>query len=836
MRRLTTILLTFAFAAAACGSGATDPGTSGATTLPDKNSVPTTTASGPATTAGPDSTTTVGPTTTLPGTTTVGPTTTLPGTTTVGPTTTLPIVELGDLMFVSALVPFTACDDLLTYLWAEASARVGPYGLEGGGWYGGPGIFLEDTMRMAVDDVAMAMPESVPMGGGSDAPTASNAVVAPADDGSKSMEAGVDFSGTNVQELGIDEPDLIKTDGNRLLIVEDEWLHHVDVSGGTAVLTDSIELAGHWGSEMLLDGDRLLVLAQTEGWGGEGGGSDSIDAAVSRLVAPGNYKSLTTLVEVDLSDPADLGIANTLTVEGRYVSARVVNGAARVVLTSGPEQLPFVYPQNSAGEERATEFNRQVIAESVVADWLPSYVHETADGTLTDGLLVDCDGVSHPTEFAGFSTLSVVTVDLSAPMVAPDTTSVLADGQTIYAGGEHLYVATTSYVDPVDDESTWEEMDRNFATSIHQFRVSDPAATVYVGSGSVPGHVLNQFSMSEHAGHLRVATTLGGPWGFRDESESVVTVLAADTGEDLVQVGQVGDMGKGERIYAVRFVGDVGYVVTFRQTDPFYTIDLSDPANPVVRGELKITGYSGYLHPIDENLVLGIGQEATETGRNMGTKVTLFDVSDLDNPTALDTWAPGGGGSSSAEWDHRAFLWWAPLDLAVLPFQDWNSGEAAAVALRIADGTITEVGRIDHLVASDEEEPVVEAPCPTIDPGELGLDEIQIGLPLDRAVYMLCDEDTWPEMKGFWCQTFGQEDWFDIAEGLGVGPDVLQIFVELVPEGQQLTTCLPEEYDYNWAPPIQRTLVIGEDLWSYSYGRLQANALDGLDRTDVVNL
>ncbi|MDP7541809.1 MAG: beta-propeller domain-containing protein [Acidimicrobiales bacterium] len=834
MRRLTTILLTFAFAAAACGSGATDPGTSGATTLPDKNSVPTTTASGPATTAGPDSTTTVGPTTTLPGTTTVGPTTTLPGTTTVGPTTTLPIVELGDLMFVSALVPFTACDDLLTYLWAEASARVGPYGLEGGGWYGGPGIFLEDTMRMAVDDGAVAMPESVPMGGGSDAPTASNAVAAQADDGSKSMEAGVDFSGTNVQELGIDEPDLIKTDGNRILIVEDEWLHHVDVSGGTAVLTDSIELAGHWGSEMLLDGDRLLVLAQTEGWGGEGGGSDSIDAAVSRLVAPGNYKSLTTLVEVDLSDPANLGIANTLTVEGRYVSARVVNGAARVVLTSGPEQLPFVYPQNSAGEERATEFNRQVIAESVVADWLPSYVHETADGTLTDGLLVDCDGVSHPTEFAGFSTLSVVTVDLSAPMVAPDTTSVLADGQTIYAGGEHLYVATTSYVDPVDDESTWEEMDRNFATSIHQFRVSDPAATVYVGSGSVPGHVLNQFSMSEHAGHLRVATTLGGPWGFRDESESVVTVLAADTGEDLVQVGQVGDMGKGERIYAVRFVGDVGYVVTFRQTDPFYTIDLSDPANPVVRGELKITGYSGYLHPIDENLVLGIGQEATETGRTMGTKVTLFDVSDLDNPTALDTWAPGGGGSSSAEWDHRAFLWWAPLDLAVLPFQDWNSGEAAAVALRIADGTITEVGRIDHLPASDEEEPVVEPPCPTIDPGELGLDEIQIGLPLDRAVYMLCDDDTWPEMKGFWCQTFGQEAWFDIAEGLGAGPDVVQTFVELVPEGQQLTICLPE--DYEWTPPIQRTLVIGEDLWSYSYGRLQANALDGLDRTDVVNL
>ncbi|MCS5679552.1 MAG: beta-propeller domain-containing protein, partial [Acidimicrobiales bacterium] len=286
MRRLTAILLTFAFAAAACGSDTTDPGASGTTSLPDKNSIPTTTTSGPATT------------------------TTLPGTSTVAPTTTLPIVELGDLMFVSALVPFTACDDLLTYLWAEASARVGPYGLQGGGWYGGP------MVRMALDDVvAMAMPESVPMGGGSDAPTASNAVATQADGGSSSLEAGVDFSGTNVQELGIDEPDLIKTDGNRILIVEDQWLHHVDVSSGTAVLTDSIELTGHWGSEMLLDGDRLLVLAQTEGWVGEDGSVGSGNAAVSRLVAPGNYKSLTTLIEVDLSDQADLSIANTLTVE-----------------------------------------------------------------------------------------------------------------------------------------------------------------------------------------------------------------------------------------------------------------------------------------------------------------------------------------------------------------------------------------------------------------------------------------------------------------------------------------------------------------------------------------
>ncbi len=830
MRRLAAILLSLAFVAAACGSDTGDPGTSGTTTtttttIIGKNAVPTSTI--PPTTGDGTTVTTVGP----------GPSTTggSGSTTTTGPATTLPLVVLDDLSFVSALVPFTACDDLLTYLRDEATSRVGPYGLQGSGWYvGGRVIALGDDMGME-DDMAMAVEmdgEAFAMGAGEQTARTESAPTATAGGDSASGAAkaeGVDYSGTNVQELGIDEPDLLKTDGNRILVVEDQWLHHVDVSGDTAVLTDSLELPGTWGAEMLLEGDRLLVLTQAEGYHGEG---QAAETAMSRLVQPGHWKPLTSVVEVDLSDPSALAVSNTLTLEGSYVSARVVNGAARIVVSSGPEQLPFVYPQNTAGEDRATEFNRQIVAETVVDDWLPSYVHEAADGTLTDGLLVDCDRVSHPTTFAGFSTLSVVTVGLDAPMVAPDTTAVLADGQTVYAGGEHLYVATTSYVEPeaLEDQASWDEVDRAYATSIHQFDVGDPTATTYVGSGAVPGHVLNQFSMSEHAGHLRVATTLGGPWGFRDDSESVVTVLAADTGGDLVQVGQVGDMGKGERIYAVRFVGDVGYVVTFRQTDPFYTVDLSDPANPVVRGELKITGYSGYLHPISADLVLGIGQEATETGRTTGTKVTLFDVSDLDNPTALDTWAPAGGGNSAAEWDHRAFLWWAPMDLAVLPFQDWNTGDAAAVALRIADDSITEVGRIDHQPEDDELEPVVTPPCPTIDPADLGVGEdgIEIGLPVEQGVFMLCDDDgTYPQMKGHWCEALPGEEAKWYAEEFGAtNIDI--------PDGVMFTFCFPESRE--WQQPIQRTLVIGDDLWSYSRGRLQANALDGLDRTDAVNL
>ena len=128
-------------------------------------------------------------------------------------------------------------------------------------------------------------------------------------------------------------------------------------------------------------------------------------------------------------------------------------------------------------------------------------------------------------------------------------------------------------------------------------------------------------------------------------------------------------LGKGERIYAVRFLGDAGYVVTFRQVDPLYTLDLSRPGTPRVVGELKIPGYSAYLHPVGEDLLIGVGQDATAEGRQLGTQVSLFDVSNLASPARLDQRKLAAAGSSEAEWDHHAFLWWAPAKLAVIPLR-----------------------------------------------------------------------------------------------------------------------------------------------------------------------
>ena len=181
-----------------------------------------------------------------------------------------------------------------------------------------------------------------------------------------------------------------------------------------------------------------------------------------------------------------------------------------------------------------------------------------------------------------------------------------------------------------------------------------------------------------------------------------MSVLRAADGR-LRTVGRVTGLGKGERIYAVRFLGDRGYVVTFRQVDPLYTLDLRNAAEPKVTGELKIRGYSAYLHPISDSLLLGVGQDATEQGRTQGTQVSLFDVGDPAQPRLLHRARLGSTSTSQAEQDHHAFLWWAPANLAVLPldsYQENGSGPGSmfsgVVGMRVTREGVGEVGRFEH--------------------------------------------------------------------------------------------------------------------------------------------
>jgi uncharacterized secreted protein with C-terminal beta-propeller domain len=252
-----------------------------------------------------------------------------------------------------------------------------------------------------------------------------------------------------------------------------------------------------------------------------------------------------------------------------------------------------------------------------------------------------------------------------------------------------LYVATEQWADRPDPK-TPNATKSGVTTAIHKFDISGPVQTEYRGSGEVSGFLLSEWALSEYHGVLRVVSTeTPAWWGRGGDSESFVTTLRQKDGA-LNQAGRVGELGKGDRVYSVRFVGDVGYVVTFKQIDPLYTLDLSDSEHPRVVGEVKIPGYSAYLHPIGEDLLLGIGQDATEQGRPTGTQLSIFDVSDLKHPTRL--WrASLGQGWSAAESDHHAFLFWPKTGLVVVPF------DQRAVGFRVGRARgIDEIGRIEH--------------------------------------------------------------------------------------------------------------------------------------------
>jgi uncharacterized secreted protein with C-terminal beta-propeller domain len=262
----------------------------------------------------------------------------------------------------------------------------------------------------------------------------------------------------------------------------------------------------------------------------------------------------------------------------------------------------------------------------------------------------------------------------------------VADGDTVYGTPTSLYVAN----DQRWRLNMWRARDNRTTpqeTEIYRFSVTGAEPPTFEAAGKVKGWLVNQYAMSEWDGYLRVATT------DENAGSSAVRVLRPD-GDTLKQVGQVSGLGKGEQIYSVRFIGDRGYVVTFRQTDPLYSVDLSDPAKPRVTGELKINGYSAHLQPVGEGRLIGIGQEASDQGRRQGTQVSLFDVSDPAAPRRLAQQVVANG-SSEAEYDPHAILWWPATKLLVVPVSSYTTvASSGALALTVTDDGMMQAGQI----------------------------------------------------------------------------------------------------------------------------------------------
>jgi hypothetical protein len=505
-------------------------------------------------------------------------------------------------------------------------------------------------------------------------------------------ESAPAFSTTNNQELDVDEPDVVKTDGKFVYAVANNILRIVDVSGNTAKSVGELKLEGS-GHQLLLRNNILLVIATQSVYPFPMPRPVDGGPTASTAIAPYPGRGKTIVTELSVADRAKPSVLRTMTIDGVYVDARQNGGTARLVIDSAPDQI-----QPDDGETIDDAIDDTKTATFVGGTVLRSKV----SGKTYRRQLVKCKQVRHPRAFSGLDVLTIMTVDLDKGLYSLDRDGVMAGAQVVYGSTGSLYVASQRYSRAVENGSGVPD---GMRTEIHRFSVADPQKTVYRASGSVAGFVLNQYAFSEYKGDLRVATTEEPQWFTSDpasaprptrEEQSGVSVLRQDGGA-LKTIGRLGGLGKTERIHAVRFIEDRGYIVTFRQVDPLFVVDLSKPTEPKLRGELEIPGYSAYLHPVGDDRLLGIGQEATAQGRITGAQVSLFDVGDPAKPKRVSQ-LKFGSGNFDAEHDPHAFLYWNPTKLAVLPLNLYpDNGKAfnGAVGVRVGD-TLTETGRIAH--------------------------------------------------------------------------------------------------------------------------------------------
>ncbi|HSV41064.1 MAG TPA: beta-propeller domain-containing protein [Nocardioidaceae bacterium] len=523
------------------------------------------------------------------------------------------------------LPAFENCGELLDWYVEKALPQVGPWGF---GYpyimYGGP-FMLEDSI--------MTLSGAVPM------PAAFNTVAA-----RDTAEAtGSSATGTNVQEAGIDEPDRAKTDGRLVFQIHERQLVVTDVSGDEPVELSRTPMPSKFNAEnLLLVGDTVIVTATSYDY-----------APMGRMAADYYYGGVASsqIAVYDVGAPRNPVLVSEHSYEGTLVEARQYGDTVRLVLQhSGLPELDFVQPGRRRTERDATRENREILRNSTIDEWLPLAEHDGVEGPL-----VDCQDVRHPLTDSGLGTISVVTFQASDPS-DDSAVAVTTSGSVAYSATDRLYVAT-----PVMPEYRVEPWglgnfrevappDAPARTEIHAFDLTADGTT-YAASGTVQGMVKDRWSFDDHDGELRVATSLTKSW---ETTDNAVTVLRQDGGE-LRVLGSVRGLGPKEEIKSVRWFDDFAVVVTFRQTDPLYTVDLTNPADPKVLGELKIPGFSAYLHPIGDDRILGLGSSATNEGQVTGAQFATFDISDLRDPQQLDVLRMRDVDELTAAWDPHAF-------------------------------------------------------------------------------------------------------------------------------------------------------------------------------------
>lgn len=531
-----------------------------------------------------------------------------------------------------------------------------------------------------------------------------------------------DYSTTNVQESGVDEPDIVKTDGAYLYVVTQGLPELLVVDAWPAEETEVVgrlELDG-WPYSMFLDGDTLAVFQYVYDRG--------VDVTVGSPLREG-YGTRITLV--DVSDRTAPTLIRHIDVEGYLANARLIDHDAWLVLNNYlyvPEGLWDLYDDPSLGlpepDWDASETEKAIqraqaraaywpkvaaMVDAMDLDELLPNAYSYEDGAWSAGEpLLSCTDLYRPDGVAQPGLLSVAHLDLSAPETTElAATGLLANGWSVYASLDALYVAQTSWW----WSWGWGESEE-LTTHLHRFELGgdEPA---YTASGAVDGWLWSQFAMDEEDGYLRVASTeWDWWWGTGGEAGNDVTVLDTE-GDTLDVVGSVTGIAPDESIQGVRFIGDTCWMVTFLQTDPLFAIDLSDPTAPTVVGQLELPGFSSYIHPMEDGWLLTAGMAGEEDGTITGFSLKLFDVRDRTNPILADeaTVSSDDWSWSEAMWDHHAFTFHNGVLAVPIYTYDYDdeTGDYTGFSglwVNSVDTTagIEELGRVDHsdLVAESD--------------------------------------------------------------------------------------------------------------------------------------
>ncbi len=483
--------------------------------------------------------------------------------------------------------------------------------------------------------------------------------------------AASDYSTTNIQVAGVDEADIVKTDGEYIYFVSGNKTIIVKAyPPEQAQIVSEIELEGTI-IGIFINADRLVLFEQETPYYLY---YDDVPVVKESYIG---YISPKIFIKVyDVSERENPQLQRELSSDGQYVSSRMIGDYAYVVINEPVYEenddlnLPRIHVGGNETKIPATD-----IYYSDVSDYYYMYTTIIAINTQNDD------------QEPAYETI------------------LLGASSNLYVSLNNIYLTFPIWGTDVWGREVWDFQ----KSSIHRIHIEGDQIE-YVASGEVPGMVLNQFSMDEYDGYFRVATTTYG-----ETTGNQIYVL----GMDLNVVGSLENLAPGEMIYSTRFMGERGYLVTFRQVDPLFVIDLSDPNNPRELGYLKVTGYSDYLHPYDENHLIGIGKETTEQGEfawYQGVKISLFDVSDVSNPQEIDKLEIGDRGSDSPVlWDHKAFLFDKSRNLMVMPVLEakvdetkysaeelaWAYGEPVyqgAYVFHVSlDGGISLEGRITHI-------------------------------------------------------------------------------------------------------------------------------------------